>query len=123
MPKNQEKYSLYLEVPGLPKTPNARMHWKAKMREVQKWRRLVASLAHYKRPQEPLERAKLTFVRHSSARPDFDNLAASFKACQDGLKQAEIIADDTFEVIGVPTYQWEKASPRDGKIEIFVEAL
>jgi Holliday junction resolvase RusA-like endonuclease len=69
-----------------------------------------------------LDKARVRFTRHSSIRPDFDNLAASFKAVQDGLIDAGVIANDTFAVIGNPEYSWEKASPKGGKITIEVFA-
>jgi Holliday junction resolvase RusA-like endonuclease len=117
-------YSATIKIAGLPKTPNARMHWALKMAEVKTWRRRVALAFRAHSPDVPLHRANLVFTRLSASRPDFDNLVASFKAAQDGLIDARIIANDTFDVVGTPTYLWEKVSPKNGAIKIQVtEAL
>lgn len=116
-------YRLEIEIKGLPKTPNARMHWAVKAAEVRKWRKAVCYQAISKRPEEPLTKAHVTFIRHSTTRPDFDNLAASFKGACDGLQDAGIIANDNYETIGDPTYSWVKAKQNQGKIQIIVTSI
>lgn len=76
-----------------------------------------------KRPNKPLEKAKITCIRYSSAEPDFDNLAISFKSAIDGLRDAGIILDDKKKNIGMTTYMWEKTPPGAGKIKIIVEEM
>jgi Holliday junction resolvase RusA-like endonuclease len=92
------------------------------MNETRKWRSKVANkCARLWMGKEKLTKAKVTFTRYSAVRPDFDNLAASFKAVQDGLIDGGVIENDTHAVIGNPAYEWVKASPRAGKITIKVE--
>jgi hypothetical protein len=66
----------------------------------------------------------VTCTRHSSREPDFENLAHSFKPCLDALTVrnggAPVLVDDSQEVIGQPTYLWEKAPPKEGRITLEV---
>jgi len=117
------KYTLKVELLGLPKTINrvGRTHWAIKAAEAKKWRREVSFSVISQRPKEPLKKASLTLTRYSSFCPDFDNLVSSFKGCIDGLKDGQIIKDDKMSCVGAPTYKWEKVSPGKGKIKIEVE--
>lgn len=117
-------YSLSFEFDELPKLPNALMmkHWRTKSNEAKKWKTLVRILVGRKRPAAPLEKAELTLTRYSSVRPDFDGLVGSFKPVIDGLKVAGVIVDDKHDVIGDPTYKWEKCAPKKGKIKVEVKA-
>jgi Holliday junction resolvase RusA-like endonuclease len=113
-------YKLVIEIPGLPKTPNARMHWRVKALEAKKWRNAVCLVSLSQRPDSPLKKALVECTRFSTSRPDFDNLAASFKNCLDGLQDAGVIKNDNFETIGNPEYKWEKTKKGMGKIRIVV---
>jgi hypothetical protein len=108
---------------GLPKTPNgSHGHWRSAAGERKKWRTAVYMTAFFKRPPEPLKKAILTCIRFSSVEPDQDNLAASFKGCIDGLKDAGIIVDDKSSCVVKRTYLWMKAPPKEGSVKICVEA-
>jgi Holliday junction resolvase RusA-like endonuclease len=112
---------IFFEIPDIPKTPNQllRRHWSAVMKEKQKWHLLVSLCCKYK--GEPLQKAKITFTRHSSRKPDYDNLVASFKWIADGLIKAGVIVDDKYEVIGQSQYKWEKAAPKSSKVTVQIE--
>jgi Holliday junction resolvase RusA-like endonuclease len=74
-------------------------------------------------PDRPLEKAEVTLIRYSSRSPDYDGLVHSFKPVVDALKKCLIIKDDNMQVIGRPEYQWIKASPKEGRIEIIVREI
>jgi Holliday junction resolvase RusA-like endonuclease len=87
------------------------------------WKRKVWAAVWPLRPPEPLKKARLTLTRHSSVRPDSDNLTFSFKAIIDGLVEARVLEDDSFKHIGFPDYRWEKAKKSEGHVSIKVEEL
>lgn len=55
--------------------------------------------------------------------PDYDGLVSGFKHLIDALTEAGIIADDSMNVIGMPTFKWEKAPVGKGNVEIQVHAF
>lgn len=120
-------YVLHLRVDDLPRLQVAgsgRGSVRSRIRETRRWRDDIAWLARaHGVPSSPLCTARVRFVRHSSLRPDYTNLVASFKAIEDGLVRAGVLSDDSFAVIGQAEFAWEKASPRAGFIEIFVESV
>ncbi len=114
--------TIEFEIEGLPKMTNgfSRQHWIHRHKEAKKWKALVyekVSMA----PWMPIAKPKLTLVRCSTREPDFDGLVSSFKHIIDGLKEVGVILDDKQSVIGQPTYRWEYASPKKGKIIVKVE--
>lgn len=109
------------ELKGLPKTVNARLHWRARHRENQKWTTWVWKICRHRRPLRPLRKALLILTRFSSQPIDYDNLASSFKPVTDGLVRAGIIFDDDWETIGVPEFHWVRCPPRAGRICVRVE--
>lgn len=121
-----DTYALTIELPGLPPCNTAsNNHWRVRARHNRKWRHdtiLAAKAAGL--PSEPLCKAKVTCTRHSSQPPDYENLAHSFKPCLDALTVrnggAPVLVDDSQGVIGQPTYRWEKAAPRAGRITLEV---
>lgn len=72
------------------------------------------------KPTQPMLSARIEMIRHSSTEPDFDNLVSSFKWILDGLIDAGVIVSDKPSVIGQPVYQWKKAAPKNGFIEVKV---
>jgi hypothetical protein len=114
-------YRLEFELPGLPKSMNARLHWRARHAENQKWTKLVHIATVGKRPRVPLERARLTLTRVSAVEPDYDNCVAAFKPVTDALVKCGILADDRMSVIGIPHVAWEKCAPKRGCVRVLVE--
>lgn len=119
------KYEIEFEIQDLPKTYNAmgRSHWAVKAKEARKWKNIVGIKTSGRGPPNPLQRALLVLTRYSSKCPDPDGLVSSFKSTIDGLQQAGIIINDTFAVIGMPTYLWEKAPKGKGKIKVKIEEV
>lgn len=114
-------YYLRFELGGLPKLPNGgHCHWRTIHEERKKWKGWVRVMAAGRTPTKPLARAKLKLTRFSSVEPDYDNLAASFKAVIDGLRMAGVILDDRSANIGTPQFSWEKCASRKGKIVVEV---
>lgn len=115
---------LSFKLAGLPKTTNASRrhgHWGALLSESRKWKRAVwAAVQNAGKPAQPMLSASIELIRHSSTQPDFDNLVISFKWILDGLIDAGVIVSDKPSVIGQPVYQWEKAAPKKGFIEVRV---
>ena len=117
-------YKLHIELPGLPRrTNNQFQHWRAKKAHADKWKMAVILAIGQNIPTQPLTKAKLTLIRHSSRTPDFDGLVSSFKAAIDGLKYAKVIIDDNMDIIGIPDYRHVKCKQLKGKIEIIVEQI
>lgn len=119
-----ENFNLVIEIKGLPKLPNISMykHWTTKYRDVQKWKRLVINACYGKAPSAPLQKAKIIYTRYSAKKPDYDNCVSSFKALQDGLKEAGIIIDDSWNTI-TSVYAWETAKQRQGRIKIEIREM
>lgn len=117
-------YRLELRIDLLPTNQlNSRAHWSKRLKESQLWDNQIWYHTTGKRPPKPLQRAKLTLVRHSHAPSDWDNLAATWKHPVDALVTAGILADDTWKVIGMPEIRWEKAPQKCGYVTICVEEL
>ncbi len=117
-------YLLEFVLPGLPRTANgSHGHWRSKFSHTKMWKQKIFTACWHKRPEVPLEKARITFTRCSGRECDFDNLVISFKACMDGLKQAGIIVDDKTANVGRSEYLWEKGKNGKGFIKIKVEGL
>lgn len=118
-------YVLEFEISGLPRLPNQllRGHWKARHGHTKLWKRKVWRECWHKRPDKPLEKAKVTITRISTKEPDFDGLAGAGKCLLDGLVEARILSDDKSQVVGQPTYLWEKGKRGEGKVRIKVEEI
>lgn len=117
-------YSLSFELPGLTRMANnsgrTATHWRAKARDARLVKRAVMILARPHRPKAPLKRAHLTLTRCSSVSPDSDGMVSGFKYVIDGLVAAGVLENDRFENIGMPTYLWEKAAQKEGKLKVVV---
>lgn len=125
-PKTQKaNYTLEFEIMELPKRINTQQGkgWIVNYAHAKKWQGLVAAATLGKRPAKPLERARLTLIRYSSAPPDFDGLVSGFKHVIDALRRLRVLQDDSMKHIGRPDYLWEKALPKKGKIKVRVEEV
>lgn len=118
-------YVLEFTIQGLPPTQNAssRGRLRDRIQMKQDWKLRVWAELQGKKPRRPLPRAKLTLVRGSRTRPDFDGLTSSFKVIIDALRQQGVLLDDRHENIDVPDYRWEPAPARDGFIRVRVEEI
>lgn len=115
-----------LEINYLPKTVNVigLAHWALKFKEAKKCKLLVAEQCRLHRIDGlGLKKAELVLTRHSIRQCDWDNLAASFKHIIDGLVACKVIVDDSPAVIGFPTFCWEKAKIRQGKVTVQITSV
>ena len=120
------EYSLEFTLPGLPKTFNQLAKKNAhriKQSERRKWFQMVGYALSNKRPREPLRKAHLKLIRHSSSAPDYDGLVCSFKFVIDALVEGRVIRDDTMRVIGMPDFTWEPTSRGKGFISVAVAGV
>lgn len=77
-------------------TPNSREHWAKKARKAKQWRAdtaILARAAHVPRCERV--RVSLEFWPRDRRRRDPDNLLLALKWSIDGLRDANVIADDT----------------------------
>lgn len=105
--------SLTVTLPLPPKalSPNARCHFMAKANAAKKYRATSKYLAIAQGVRERWERASVSIVWRTkiNRRRDADNCLASLKNGLDGLRDADVIADDSglsFEPI-----RFEKGEP------------
>ena len=117
-----DKVTLRFE--GLPPNPNvtAGKHWAANYKDKQIWWTLSRFTAKNAYKGEPFERADIHY--HISVGDnrthDADNLIASLKAVQDGLK-GTILVDDSIDHIS-STYTFDRKKPRGFTITITKKA-
>ena len=121
----KDPYEVNFAIEGLPQTLNAigRKHWAVKVKEARHWKHLVLLALGSAIPRVPLQKAKLTLIRHSSREPDFDGLTSTWKHIIDGLTEARVIVDDKPSIIGSPIFLWHKAPQKKGFIEVNVKSL
>lgn len=75
--------------------PNARSHWKAKMRPKKNYRAEAALIASQARLSEPFKRATVQLTFYLARKQDADNLLAWCKPLFDGLQDGGLIANDS----------------------------
>lgn len=85
-----------------------RMHWAAYTKVRDKWTWLIRA----EKPQKHKGRVIISFTRFSTARPDWDNLYASFKIIGDSLETLGVIKDDSMDVVEKLDANWKKVSKR-----------
>lgn len=112
-----------LEFPYLPQlvNVNGKKHWAVQYRHARLWHKRIIDQCVIQRVFNlQLTKAHLVLVRRSARQPDGDNLAASFKPLIDGLVKAYVLVDDNPDVIGMPTFKWEKAGLKKGGVRLEV---
>ena len=129
---------IVLPFPPSELSPNSRLHWSQKRQFVSDYRHACRVAAqNVRRDMErqgltfPLRipvTAIVTFVLTSRARRiDWDNLIARFKAGQDGLVDAGVLADDSIQAIGHLGYAWRVGAAQEVRVRLqggdAVEAL
>ncbi|MES2355593.1 MAG: hypothetical protein V4568_14585 [Pseudomonadota bacterium] len=121
------KYLLEFELKGLPPMSNvasgASRNWNTSARKTKFWKTQVGIVVMGKKPVEPLKKARLVLIRHSSVEPDYDGLVSGFKAVIDGLRKYGVLANDKMQNIGRPEYLWVSTTPKMGKITVKVESI
>jgi hypothetical protein len=117
------KVLLEVWLDGLPSNPNVTRgaHWSKLYSEQQEWKRTAWLLARSAYHGKPLDRAHVhyfIFVGDQRAH-DADNLIASLKPVQDGLKGV-VLLDDSIDNIEV-TYTFSREKPRGVRIVVTSE--
>lgn len=117
-------YALAFTLDALPPLPNRTkgQHWAVTAKSRKDWHWRVKGGVGRDKPKQPLERARVTLVRHSCSEPDEDNTMASWKPVLDGLVQAGVLADDKPSVVTLKS-QWFHAPRGKGYIGISVEEI
>lgn len=109
------------ELRGLPPILlNSRMNYYKRSRINNDWYARVYFAVKHQRPPFPCHTARVKIVRFSSTEPDFDGLVSAGKPLLDGLVRAGVLEDDRTSVIGQPTYLWEQAAPKQGRVLVSV---
>jgi len=98
-------------------------HWKESWAIKRRWKLNTIRAIGLNMPDEPLKKARCTFVRSSTSEPDDDNLRISFKPIRDALKVARVIEDDKPENMPDPVYKWERGKRGKGYIKVIVEGV
>jgi hypothetical protein len=116
-------YKIHLTLMGLPLSTNQLhgKHWSARAKEKTHWLNYIGLIVGNRKPPEPLKKAHVTYIRHSSKEMDFDNLFGSLKVPLDCLKALKIILDDRPSVIGMPEVRQVPAAQKNGYIELIIE--
>lgn len=96
-----------------------RMHWTSYQKVRDKWTWLVKE----KTKSRYHCAVEITFTRHSTRRPDWDNLYASFKVIGDALKLAGVLPDDTMDDILTLSARWEKSKQVDQRTTIEIRTV
>ena len=127
---------IVLEVDRLPASNASRnVHWRVKQKERREWHvALMHALYRWPgfwklKPHQPIEQARVVFIRRSAREPDSDNLPGSFKLVRDLLCVASkknpgglglIVDDDPAHLLA--EYRWEKAPMRQGSIRVEISS-
>lgn len=95
-------YSLDLALPCLPVSLNRALRGNRAQyfRRNRRWDVLILSMCQRKLPPKPLEKARITLVRHSWRTLDYDGLVGSMKPVVDALVTAGVLVDDRWSVTG-----------------------
>lgn len=94
-------YSITIEVSNLATDPNRLngVDWRDKYSRFEKVKREIFLLTRGKTPETPLTDFQIDILRKGPKSFDWDNLVASLKPAIDGLTQAGIIFDDSWEYV------------------------
>lgn len=112
------------ELPDLTNRARKFSSWQKSAGNASRWKRLIEDkVTQHGRPPSPLQKAKVTLIRHSSREPDYDGLVSSFKVVLDALVKASVIIDDNSKVIGIPEYLHAKITRNKSMIEIICEEV
>lgn len=115
-------YTLQFEVMGLPKSAN-KVVGKNRMAthaHAQSWKRIIWLATRNKLPPEPLKRCKLKLTRLNFRTLDYDGLVTSFKPIVDGLVEARILHNDTWNITGAWDVTQEYTPKAQARIRVEV---
>lgn len=116
-----------VEVPGIPPSPNQtrREHWARRAAAAKRWKHdaylaAVAVRNVHRGSGFPLQAAKVrcVIVATTGVRRDPDNAIASMKPLIDGIVEAGVLADDSFDVIRDLSVACERGTTPHVRIEV-----
>lgn len=107
---------------GLPPSPNEKTkhHWSKNAKVAKEWRQIgtTLGLASKARVRGAIALLHYHVSLGDERRHDYDNILAGFKPFQDGLVDAKIIEDDSFEYV-VPIVTFDRTKPRRFTLDIY----
>lgn len=121
-----EKYSFSFTLLEMPLTLNEVMgkYWRTRQKNFKEIHRLVHLHSVNNRPQNPIQKARITLTRYSSGTLDRDNMYFTFKPIVDGLVRAGVIIDDGFDQVKeLHPHQVKIKRTEQRKIEVLVEEI
>lgn len=111
---------IVMPLPPRELSPNARVHWKTRARRTKEYRRcafLVTCAAGGRKLGWPRAIAQATFYWPNRCRRDIRNAEHSLKAAYDGLVDAQLILDDSSDVLTHNETKFD-LDPRKPRVEI-----
>lgn len=101
--KNNEMYKIETTFNQLPLSLNRALRTnRFKSNQKNKvWDLLVLGKVAYRRPPQPLKKARIKIVRHFYRTLDYDGLVGSLKPVVDAFVSAGILESDSWNVLGV----------------------
>jgi hypothetical protein len=127
--KFQEKFTMFrlsITLHSLPDSLNKglRGHRMKYFSKNKKWDLLIFGMVRHQLPPKPLEKARISIVRHSWRQLDYDGLVGSMKPIVDALVTAGVLADDNWNVTGPWVVDQQFRPKKDGPLLVVeVEAL
>lgn len=120
-------FKLFLQLDILPVSLNKKLrsHRYRNHRENKSWDLIIeCACQDQKRPRTPLDKARVSIVRHSHRMLDYDGLVGSMKPVVDALVSAKIIKDDSWNVTGRWDVNQKFRSKSEGPLlEIMIQSL
>ncbi len=119
-------YKLHLKIDFIPESLNKKLRKNryANNKENKSFDIYMSSVCMGKLPKVPLEKARLTLIRHSHRMLDFDGMVGSFKPVVDSLVSCGVLIDDRWSVLGKWDCDQIFRPKKEGQIlEIIVEEV
>lgn len=111
-------YKLDLTLHALPDSLNKglrthRFKYNAKNK---RWDLLIWGMTQGRRPEKPLQKARISIVRHFWRTLDYDGLVGSMKPVIDALVSAGVLVDDNWNVTGPWIVDQQFRSKKEGPL-------
>jgi hypothetical protein len=126
MDNNTGLYTLHLTLKWCPDSLNLALRTNRYKRNKsnRRWDVYMDALCSGKKPQSPLERARLVLIRHSHRMLDYDGLVGSLKPVVDALVTCGVIIDDRWNITGKWYVDQRFRPKKSGQIlELLVEEI
>lgn len=95
-------YKLDLTLHSLPDSLNKALRGNRMkyFRKNRRWDLLIFGMVRNRLPEKPLQKARISIVRHAARTLDYDGLVGSMKPVVDALVSSGVLADDNWFVTG-----------------------